>query len=137
MVLQVEVPEHYVRTVNPGCDFTYTTYTKLAVADAPVDYFGIYLGSHPSFEKRKGAKKVKSTTAGKKATWYCYETSAGGYAAECCVQLTSKLNFDEPPVYMHLIIVAPSAEARSAQIEQLSKIKKKKAPRPAASSQNN
>lgn len=126
MVLLVDVPEHYVRTVNPGYDFTYTTYKKLATADAPVEYFGVYLGGHPSFEKRKDAEKVKSTTAGKKATWYCYKTSAGAYAAECCVQLTSKLNFDAPPVYMHLIIVAHSDEARRAQIEQLSKIKKKR-----------
>ncbi len=137
MELQVEVPEHYVRTVNPGCDFIYTTYTRLAAADAPTDYFGIYLGGHPSFEKREDAKKTKSTTAGKKVTWYCYEPEPEVYAAECCVRLTSKLNFDEPPVFMHLIIIAPSDEARSAQIEQLSKIKRKKAPARANNSQKN
>lgn len=126
MNFEVPVPEGYARTINPGCDFIYTTYAKLSKLNAPSDYFGIYLGSHPDFEKPNGATTIKSTTAGKKATWYCFEPKEGTYAAECCVRLTSILSFDEPPVYMHLIVVAPTAEAREAQIQNLSQIKRLK-----------
>ena len=127
MDFEVPVPEGYARTINPGCDFTYITYAKLAKISAPADYFGIYWGSHPDFDKPTGASTIKSTTAGKKATWYCMEPREGTFAAECCVRLTSILStFDEPPVYMHIIIVAPSAEAREAHIENLSHIKRLK-----------
>ncbi len=128
LVLEVPVPEGYVRTINPGVDFTYTTYTKLTTWDAPTDYFAIYLGDHPNFEERKDAQKVKSSAAGKKVTWFCFSPGAGVYAAECCVRLSGLLNFSAPPLYMHLIIVAPSAEERTAQINRLTQLKKKDVP---------
>ncbi|MBR4310715.1 MAG: hypothetical protein IKT79_06775 [Akkermansia sp.] len=130
MYFEVPVPEGYARTINHGCDFTYTTYCKLGKLKAPADYFGIYLGSHPDFEKPDGATSIKSTAAGKKATWYCTEPREGTFVAESCMRLTSLFSFEEAPVYMHLIIVAPSAEAREAQIQNLSHIKRVKKPTP-------
>ncbi len=128
LVLEVPVPEGYVRTINPGVDFTYTTYAKLTTWNAPTDYFGIYLGGHPNFEERKDAQIVKSTAAGKKVTWFCFSPRPDVYAAECCVRMSGLLNFGEPPLYMHLIIVAPSPEERAAQIKQLEQLKKKDVP---------
>ena len=128
LVLEVPVPEGYVRTINPGVDFTYTTYTKLTTWNAPIDYFAIYLGSHPDFEERKGAQIIKSTAAGKKASWFCFSPRPGTYTAECCVRMSGLLNFSEPPLYMHLIITAPSPEKRDAQIKQLKQLKKKSIP---------
>ena len=128
LVLEVPVPEGYVRTTNPGVDFTYTTYTKLTSWDAPADYFGIYLGDYPSFEERKDAQKVNSTAAGKKVTWFCFSPRPNVYAAECCVRMSGLLNFGEPTLYMHLIIIAPSPEEREAQIKQLEQLKKKDVP---------
>ena len=128
LVLEVPVPQGYVRTTNPGVDFTYTTYTKLTTSDAPTDYFDIYLGGHPNFEERKDAQIVKSTAAGKKVTWFCFSPRPDVYAAECCVRMSGLLNFGEPPLYMHLIIVAPSPEERAAQIKQLEQLKKKDVP---------
>lgn len=128
LVLEVPVPEGYVRTINPGVDFTYTTYAKLTTWNAPTDYFGIYLGGHPNFEERKDAQIVKSTAAGKKVTWFCFSPRPDVYAAECCVRMSGLLNFGEPPLYMHLIIVAPSPEERAAQIKQLEQLKKKVVP---------
>lgn len=128
LVLEVPVPEGYVRTTNPGVDFTYTTYAKLTTWNAPTDYFGIYLGGHPNFEERKDAQIVKSTAAGKKVTWFCFSPRPDVYAAECCVRMSGLLNFGEPPLYMHLIVVAPSPEERAAQIKQLEQLKKKDVP---------
>ena len=128
LVLEVPVPEGYVRTINPGVDFTYTTYTKLTTRNAPIDYFAIYLGGHPNFEERKDAQKVKSTAAGKKVTWFCFSPRPDVYAAECCVRMSGLLNFSEPPLYMHLIITAPSPKERDAQIKQLEHLKKKDVP---------
>lgn len=128
LVLEVPVPEGYVRTINPGVDFTYTTYAKLTTWNAPTDYFGIYLGGHPNFEERKDAQIVKSTAAGKKVTWFCFSPRPDVYAAECCVRMSGLLNFGEPPLYMHLIVVAPSPEERAAQIKQLEQLKKKDVP---------
>lgn len=128
LVLEVPVPQGYVRTTNPGVDFTYTTYTKLTTWDAPSDYFGIYLGDHPNFEERKDAQIIKSTAAGKKVTWFCFSPRPGVYAAECCVRMSGLLNFSEPSLYMHLIVVAPSPEERAAQIKQLEQLKKKDVP---------
>lgn len=128
LVLEVPVPQGYVRTTNPGADFTYTTYTKLTTWDAPRDYFAIYLGGHPNFEERKDAQIIKSTAAGKTVTWYCFSPRPGVYAAECCVRMSGQLNFSGPPLYMHLIIVAPSPEERAAQIKQLEQLKKKDVP---------
>lgn len=128
LVLEVPVPQGYVRTTNPGVDFTYTTYTKLTTWDAPTDYFGIYLGDHPNFEERKDAQIIKSTAAGKKVTWFCFSPRSGVYAAECCVRMSGLLNFSEPSLYMHLIVVAPSPEERAAQIKQLEQLKKKDVP---------
>lgn len=128
LVLEVPVPEGYVRTINPGVDFTYTTYTKLTTWNAPIDYFAIYLGDHPDFNKRKDAQRVKSTAAGKKVTWFCFSPRPDVYAAECCVRMSGLLNFNEPPLYMHLIIIAPSPEERDAQIKRLVQLKKKDAP---------
>lgn len=128
LVLEVPVPAGYVRTINPGVDFTYTTYAKLTTWNAPTDYFGIYLGGHPNFEERKDAQIVKSTAAGKKVTWFCFSPRPDVYAAECCVRMSGLLNFGEPPLYMHLIIVAPSPEERAAQIKQLEQLKKKDVP---------
>ena len=125
LVLEVPVPQGYVRTTNPGVDFTYTTYTKLTTWDAPADYFGIYLGDHPNFEERKDAQIVKSTAAGKKVTWFCFSPRPGVYVAECCVRMSGLLSFGEPSLYMHLIVVAPSPEERAAQIKQLEQLKKK------------
>ena len=128
LVLEVPVPQGYVRTTNPGVDFTYTTYTKLTTWDAPTDYFGIYLGDHPDFEERKDAQIIKSTAAGKKVTWFCFSPRPGVYAAECCVRMSGLLNFSEPSLYMHLIVVSPSPEERAAQIKQLEQLKKKDVP---------
>lgn len=128
LVLEVPVPEGYVRTINPGVDFTYTTYAKLTTWNAPTDYFGIYLGGHPNFEEREDAQIIKSTAAGKKVTWFCFSPRPDVYAAECCVRMSGLLNFGEPPLYMHLIIVAPSPEERAAQIKQLEQLKKKDVP---------
>lgn len=128
LVLEVPVPQGYVRTINPGVDFTYTTYAKLTTWNAPTDYFGIYLGGHPNFEERKDAQIIKSTAAGKKVTWFCFSPRPDVYAAECCVRMSGLLNFGEPPLYMHLIIVAPSPEERAAQIKQLEQLKKKDVP---------
>lgn len=114
--LEVPVPEGYVRTINPGVDFVYTTYRELKELGTPGAFFGIYVGAHPSYEKRDGAKEVKGTTLGQDVTWSCYESESGFFDAECLVQL-------EPPLCLHLLIAAPSAEVRDALIKQLSQIK--------------
>lgn len=149
----VPVPEGFVRTVNPGPDFTYTVFAKLKRMSDPTDCIGIYLGGHPSFhgESFEGAQKVAGSVAGKTVTWYCYEPEPGVYRAECCVcvdgdesqfgrkgglmrllgdiMMVMGEDIDpEPPLYMHLIIVAPSAEARETQIKQLARIRKSEKP---------
>jgi hypothetical protein len=42
--------------------------------------------------------------------------------------MSGLLNFSKPPLYMHLIIIAPSPEKRAAQIKQLEQLKKKDVP---------
>lgn len=146
--IEVPVPEGFVRTEHPGYDFSYTNFTKLKRMAEPADYFGIYFGLHPSFHKERfeGAQKVTDTVAGRAVTWFLTEPEPGVYRAECCRsepvptphmgrkrglirQLGAVLFGDDsyadpPPLYMHLIIVAHSAEARAAQIKQLSRIRK-------------
>lgn len=148
LFFEVPVPEGYVRTVNPAYDFIVTRYTKLSKMEEPTASFALYLGGHPSFheDKFKGAQKVEGAVAGKKVTWFCFEPEPGVYAAESCVCVAGKEarsggmlqrlgivvrrdgDDSEPPVYMHLMITMPSAEAREAQIKQLSQIKETEKP---------
>lgn len=133
LALEVPVPEGYVRSTKPGHDFTYTTFTKLGRQDEHREYFGIYLGGHPSFRKDefKNAQSVKSTVAGKRAVWYCTEPASGTYAADACILLTGGGFFSsEPPVYSHLIIRTSSPEKRAELINRLTQVKLSK-PSPA------
>ena len=126
LTLDVPVSEGYVRSTKPGHDFSYTTFTKLGKQGEPREYFGIYLGGHPSFKKEnfKDAQRVKSTIAGKGATWYCTEPKPGIYAAETCLLLTGGGFFSsEPPVYSHLLIRTSSPEERTELIDKLTHVK--------------
>ena len=132
--IEIPVPEGYVRTVNPGHDFSFTTYSKLGKAGETAEYFGVYIGMHPNFDEDEfeDAKKVKSSVAGKSTTWYCTEPRSGVYRAETLVRFFGGLFSSEPPVYSHLIISAPSAEKRSELINNLTRAKLiKPAPVPA------
>lgn len=134
-VMELPVPEGYVRTINPGHDFTYTTFTKLTRQDDPPEYFGVYLGMNPNFkeEKFENAQKVQNTVAGKKATWYCTESDV--YRADALLLLSgcdSELwwrlsgligSTPEPPLYSHIIIIAPSAEKRTEIINNFTQAK--------------
>ena len=123
--LEIPVPEGYVRTINPGPDFTFTTYRKLNKMDVPEEYFGVYIGLHPNFHEKefKDAQKVKSSVAGKSTTWYCTEPTSDAYRAETLVSFSGGWFSSEPSVYSHLIISAPSAEKRAELIHQLSRSK--------------
>ena len=137
LTLEIPVPEGYVRTTNPGCDFSFTSFSKLGRPGETLEYFGIYLGGHPSFDvkKQEDAQMVKSTFAGKSATWYCTEPKDGVHRADALVcisgcssgwqwQLADFFGVTpKPPVYSHLIIVAPTAEKRSELINNLTRAK--------------